>query len=202
MNFFCKLLVYRPILVLFVIFTFCFCCIFSTFLLKPLPDFSDPTLGFEARGTDISKKLTTWKNLIEETRPSGSLTVNPKELLQHKINKKHRKNKNRHEKKRLKYDQKMRKLKEYSTSKDTSYNIDILYNSEDKENDTLINGVVKHYEYGKNISFDEEKEKKIKDAKKKKWERFLKVDPPPLISTDFHSTDGYFCESPSKNHKK
>lgn len=33
--------------------------------------------GFEARGTDIAKKLTAWQNLVEETRPSGKLTSNP-----------------------------------------------------------------------------------------------------------------------------
>lgn len=184
-----QIIVKSPVLVIFVIFVFCLSCIITTLLLKSPPDFSDPTLGFEARGTEISNRLTTWQNLLEETRPSGSLIVNPKELLQHEFDKKHRKNKNRHEKKRLKFDEKMRKLKDYSTNK--SYNTDIVYNS----NDTLINN---HWAYGKNISYDEEKEKKIKEAKKKKWEGFLKNNPPPLTSTDFHSTDGYFCESPSE----
>lgn len=197
MNFFCKLLVFRPVLVLIVILIFCLSCIITTLLLKSPPDFSDPTLGFEARGTEISKRLTTWRNLLEETRPSGSLTVNPKELLQHEFDKKHRKNKNRHEKKRLKFDQKMRKLKEYSTNRNYNYNIDIVYNSDDNGNDTFIDDH-NHWEYGKNISYDEEKDKKMKESKKKKWEGFLKIEPPPLTSTDFHSTDGYFCESPSE----
>lgn len=197
MNFYSKLLVSRPEIVLFVIFIFCFSCILTTLLLKTPPDFSEPTLGFETRGTVISKRLTTWRNILEETRPSGSLIVNPKELLQHEFDKKkHRKNKGRHEKKKLKFDQKMRKLKDYSANK--SFNTDIVYNSDDSSgNDSLVEG--HHYEYGKNISYNEEKEKKIKEAKKKKWEGFLEIDPPPLTSTDFHSSDGYFCESPSKS---
>lgn len=196
MNFYCKLLVFRPLLVLLVIFVFCLACIITTLLLKSPPDFSDPTLGFEARGTEISKRLTTWRNLLEETRPSGSLIVNPKELQQHEFDKKHRKNKNRHEKKRLRYEAKMRKLKEYSTNK--SYNVDIVYNSDDAGNDTEVDEAHSHYEYGTNKSYDEAQENKIKEAKKKKWEGFLKIDPPPLTSTDFHSTDGYFCESPGE----
>lgn len=202
MNFYSKLLVYRPVFVLFVISVFCLSCIITALLLKSPPDFSDPTLGFEARGTEISKRLTTWRNLLEETRPSGSLIVNPKELQNHEFDKKHRKNKNRHQKKKLlvskeknKFDEKIRKLKEYSTNK--SYTTDIVYNFDDIENDTLIEGH-KHYEYGTNKSYDEEKENKVKEAKKKKWGGLMKIDPPPLTSTDFHSTDGYFCESPSK----
>jgi hypothetical protein len=195
MNFYSKLLVFRPVFVLFVISAFCLSCIIIALLLKSPPDFSDPTLGFEARGTEISKRLTTWRNLLEETRPSGSLIVNPKELQKHEFDKKHRKNKNRHQKKKLKFDEKMRKLKDYSTNK--SYTMDIVYNFDDIVNDTLIESH-NHYEYGTNKSYNEERENKIKEAKKKKWGGLMKVDPPPLTSTDFHSTDGYFCESPSK----
>lgn len=200
MNFYSKLLVSRPEVVLLVIFVFCFSCILTTLLLKAPPDFSDPTLAFETRGTEISKRLTTWRNILEETRPSGSLIVNPKELLQHEFDKKkHRKNRNRHEKKRLKFDQKMRKLKDFVTNK--SYNTEIVYNSDDASGNDSLQTEDHHYEYGKNISYDEEKEKKIKEAKKKKWEGFLKIEPPPLTSTDFHSTDGYFCESPSESNE-
>ncbi|CAG2063579.1 unnamed protein product, partial [Timema podura] len=33
--------------------------------------------GFEARGTVIAQRLTAWNNLLEATRPSGNLLVNP-----------------------------------------------------------------------------------------------------------------------------
>jgi hypothetical protein len=195
MIFYYKLLVFRPVLVLTVILIFSLSCILTAFLLKSPPDFSDPTLGFEARGTDISKRLTTWRNLLEETRPSGSLIVNPKELQQHEFNKKHRKNKTRHQKKKLKFDEKMKKLKDYATNR--SYNTDIVYNSDDAENNTIIDGHT-HWDYGTNKSYDEERENKIKEEINDKWSRFLKSYPPSLTSTDFHSTDGYFCESPSE----
>ncbi|KAG5669714.1 hypothetical protein PVAND_000009 [Polypedilum vanderplanki] len=200
MIFYYKLLVFRPVLVLSVILVFSLSCILTTILLKNPPDFSDPTLGFVTRGTEISMRLTTWKNLLEETRPSGILLVNPKELQQHEFDKKHRKNKARHQKKKLKFDEKMKKLKDYATNK--SYNTDIVYNLDDNENgnDTLTESHHTHWDYGTNKSYDEERENKIKEEKKKKWKGFLNLDPPPLTSTDFQSTNGYFCESPNKEY--
>lgn len=172
MIFYYKLLVFRPVLVLFVISVFSFSCILTALLLKSPPDFSDPTLGFEARGTDISKRLTTWRNLLEETRPSGSLIVNPKEIQQHEFDKKHRKNKSRHQKKKnkLKFDRKMRILKEFVTN-NKSFNIDISYNSEDTGNDSTLE-VHNHYDYGTNKSYDEETDMKLKEMKMKKWNKF------------------------------
>lgn len=197
MIFFYKLLVFRPVLVLFVISVFSLSCILTALLLKSPPDFSDPTLGFEARGTEISKKLTTWRNLLEETRPSGSLIVNPKEIQQHEFDMKHRKNKNRHQKKKLKFDKKMKILKEFATN-NKSFNVDIAYNSDDIGNDTILEEHSHHWDYGTNKSYDEETDRKNKEMKKKKWKEFSKLEPPPITSTDYHSTDGYFCESPSK----
>lgn len=197
MIFFYKLLVFRPVLVLFVISVFSLSCILTALLLKSPPDFSDPTLGFEARGTEISKKLTTWRNLLEETRPSGSLIVNPKEIQQHEFDMKHRKNKNRHQKKKLKFDKKMKILKEFATN-NKSFNVDIAYNSDDIGNDTILEEHSHHWDYGTNKSYDEETDRKNKEMKKKKWKEFSKLEPPPITSTDYHSSDGYFCESPSK----
>lgn len=198
MIFYVKLLVFRPVLVISVISILSLSCILTALLLKSPPDFSDPTLGFEARGTETSKKLTTWRNLLEETRPSGSLIVNPKEaILQHEFDRKHRKNKNRHQKKKLKFDKKMKLLKDFVTNNKT-FNVDIAYNSDDSGNDTTLEEH-NHWDYGTNKSYDEETEKRNKEMKKKKWKEFSKLEPPPITSTDFHSSDGYFCESPSKS---
>lgn len=196
MNFYYKLLVNRPVLVLFTISFLSFSFILSVFLCKSPPDFSDPTLGFEARGTEISKKQTTWRNLLEETRPSRSLIVNPKEIQQHDSFKKHRKNKNRHQKKKLQFDKKMKILKEFATT-NKSFNVDIAYNADDTGNNTTLEEH-NHWDYGTNKSYDEETDRKNKEMKKKKWKEFSNAVPPPITSTDFHSTDGYFCESPSK----
>jgi protein dispatched 1 len=200
MIYYYKLLVFRPVLVLIVISFFSLSCILTALFLKPPPDFSDPTLGFEARGTDISKKLTTWQNLLEETRPSGSLIVNPKEIQQHEFDMKHRKNKNRHQKKKLKFDKKMKILKEFATN-NKSFNIDIAYNSNSNEpgNETVLEEH-SHWDYGTNKSYDEATVKKNNERKREKWLKLNKTYPPAIMtSTDQGtSSDGYFCESPSK----
>ncbi|KAJ8665715.1 hypothetical protein QAD02_007377 [Eretmocerus hayati] len=53
--------------------------IIPTVFIRKLPDFSDPQLGFEARGTSLSQRLITWKNLVESSRPRGILIDNPLE---------------------------------------------------------------------------------------------------------------------------
>ena len=37
--------------------------------------------GFETRGTEISQRTVAWDNLMEESRPSGSLIIDPSELI-------------------------------------------------------------------------------------------------------------------------
>lgn len=198
MNSYYKLLVHRPSVILFVISVVSLSCILTALFIKPLPDFSDPTLGFEARGTEISKKITTWRNLLEETKPSGSLIVNPKEIQNHEYElKRPRKNKTRHQKKKIKFDKKMKIIKEYSSNK--SFNIDIAYNSnlDEPGNDTSLDEHT-HWDYGTNKSYNEDLEKKNNAIKRDKWLKLNKTNPPALTSTDYQSSDGYFCESPSE----
>lgn len=192
-----KLLVFRPFLFLFVISILSFSCILTALFIKPLPDFSDPTLGFEARGTEISKKITTWRNLLEETKSSGRLIVNPKEIQSHEFELKPRKNKARHQKKKLKFDKKMKIFKEFVSNK--SFNIDIAYNSnlDEPGNDTILEEH-SHYDYGTNKSYNEDLVKKNNALKREKWLQLNKTNPPTLTSTDYQSSDGYFCESPGK----
>ena len=72
---------HRPHLILLFIGTLCVACIVVSFT-KRLPDFSDPTLGFEARGTELGQRITAWHNLLDETSPSGGqLIANPYEYL-------------------------------------------------------------------------------------------------------------------------
>ncbi|XP_056645516.1 protein dispatched [Diorhabda sublineata] len=85
MNFgwFASILVHHPIIVLSAVAVFSGTCIIIPLTLKSvtLPSFKDPQLGFSTRGTKISNRLTTWKNLLKSTRPSGEYTTNPKEYL-------------------------------------------------------------------------------------------------------------------------
>ncbi|KRZ23089.1 Protein dispatched -like protein 1 [Trichinella pseudospiralis] len=56
--------------VLFVLITCMISCILAVLplVLAPLPDFSDPTIGFATRGTTISRRLDTWEKLRQEVR--------------------------------------------------------------------------------------------------------------------------------------
>ena len=110
------------------------------------------------------------------------------------MHKKRRKGKKKTEK--LKLDKKIKILKNFS-SNNKSFNIDIAYKAAFEEvNETAVGH--EHWDYGKNMTYDEEKENKRKKMKQDKWNVFIKVDPPPITSTDYQSSDGYFCESPSK----
>ncbi|XP_031628158.1 protein dispatched [Contarinia nasturtii] len=71
-----KLLALRPRWVASIVFILSSVCIFIALTFKELPDFTDPALGFESRGTPIASRLTAWHHLLEELRPSGTLTSN------------------------------------------------------------------------------------------------------------------------------
>ncbi|XP_059376528.1 protein dispatched homolog 2 isoform X3 [Carassius carassius] len=59
-----------------------FACSLAGILTGPLPDFSDPLLGFEPRGTDISIRLATWMRLQQNTGPGKSLSPFPWQLTE------------------------------------------------------------------------------------------------------------------------
>jgi len=46
--------------------------LFATLLLRPLPTFKNPLVGFEARDTVISSRLNAWKLLFDETSASAN----------------------------------------------------------------------------------------------------------------------------------
>ncbi|XP_017103744.2 protein dispatched [Drosophila bipectinata] len=80
MNWYYHVLARRPYLVLVSVAVYSIACIIVAFMLNKLPDFSDPTLGFETRGTKIGKRLTAWHNLLQETDHHGALFSNPSDL--------------------------------------------------------------------------------------------------------------------------
>ncbi|XP_052009048.1 protein dispatched homolog 2-like [Xyrauchen texanus] len=57
-----------------------FACSLAGILTGPLPDFSNPLLGFEPRGTEISIRLITWMRLQQNTGPGKSLSLVPWQL--------------------------------------------------------------------------------------------------------------------------
>lgn len=203
MHWYYKLLARRPHFVLVSVGIFSIACVVVALITKKLPDFDDPTLGFEARGTSIGKRWTAWRNLLEETSASGRLIANPKELydrsvaaegVEHK-RKKDRKKANNNSKKRNKSN-KMKMLKELTLNNRSSNGEVISF--EEYDNETFIS---RHdnWEYGRNMSFyAEETSNKTMEKKRAKWDTLRKLKPPPDLMEMHIPADGFFCESPNK----
>ncbi|KRY17713.1 Protein dispatched -like protein 1 [Trichinella patagoniensis] len=68
--------------VLFVLITCMISCVLAVLplVLAPLPDFSDPTIGFATRGTPISRRLDTWEKLRQEVENAGIFSRFPDSL--------------------------------------------------------------------------------------------------------------------------
>ncbi|XP_076619865.1 protein dispatched isoform X1 [Colletes latitarsis] len=76
---FSRVIAHHPYTVVMVILIFSSTCLIVPLAVKTFPDFSDPQLGFQARGTMLAQRLIAWKNLMETNKPRGQLTDNPLE---------------------------------------------------------------------------------------------------------------------------
>ncbi|XP_076292397.1 protein dispatched isoform X2 [Lasioglossum baleicum] len=74
-----RIIAHHPYTILFGILIFSSTCLIVPLTVKKFPDFSDPQLGFEARGTTLAQRLIAWQNLMETSKPGGQLTDNPLE---------------------------------------------------------------------------------------------------------------------------
>uniref|UniRef100_A0A0K8TSG4 Putative patched transmembrane receptor n=1 Tax=Tabanus bromius TaxID=304241 RepID=A0A0K8TSG4_TABBR len=79
MQWFYKLLTQRSCVIIAFLTILSSICILVALKTSKLPDFSDPSLGFEARGTWLGERITAWQNLLEELKPAGKLVDNPKD---------------------------------------------------------------------------------------------------------------------------
>ncbi|XP_043913885.1 protein dispatched homolog 1 [Protopterus annectens] len=66
-----------PIVVLGVCTVLIVVCALVGILVPELPDFSDPLLGFEPRGTEIGQRLVTWNNMVKNTGYKATLANYP-----------------------------------------------------------------------------------------------------------------------------
>uniref|UniRef100_A0A336L3V2 CSON002639 protein n=1 Tax=Culicoides sonorensis TaxID=179676 RepID=A0A336L3V2_CULSO len=201
MNWYYKFLANRPYLLVLSIGIFSFSCIITSYVCNKLPDFSDPTVGFEARGTVIGQRLTAWRNLLEESGISGLITVNPKELIIPRAVEKAKikalnKNKNstirvKKKKNKIKTEEKLSniRLNKIHFDEDAKF-------IEDLENSTYLN-FTNQWDYGKNLSFmTEEKNQNIVENKAK-WSDLRQSKPP---SQKINISNGYFCDSPRNEY--
>ncbi|XP_077005296.1 protein dispatched homolog 1 isoform X4 [Tamandua tetradactyla] len=66
-----------PVVVLGLCTVFIVVCALVGVLVPELPDFSDPLLGFEPRGTAIGQRLVTWNNMVKNTGYKATLANYP-----------------------------------------------------------------------------------------------------------------------------
>ncbi|XP_054900268.1 protein dispatched homolog 1 isoform X3 [Poeciliopsis prolifica] len=66
-----------PVVVLGVCTVLIVICALVGVLVPDLPDFSDPLLGFEPRGTAIGQRLVTWNNMVKNTGYKATLANYP-----------------------------------------------------------------------------------------------------------------------------
>ncbi|KOC67518.1 Protein dispatched [Habropoda laboriosa] len=76
---FSRVIAHHPCTILMAILIFSSTCLIVPLAVKKFPDFSDPQLGFEARGTILAQRLIAWQNLLEANKPKGQLIDNPLE---------------------------------------------------------------------------------------------------------------------------
>ncbi|GAB6020682.1 hypothetical protein CHUAL_003351 [Chamberlinius hualienensis] len=79
MNCYARLLARYPHVVIAAVTILASTCIVIFLTMKKLPNFQDPQMGFEPRGTVLAQRESAWNNLMEATKSSGPLTTNPSE---------------------------------------------------------------------------------------------------------------------------
>ncbi|XP_067619629.1 protein dispatched isoform X2 [Eurosta solidaginis] len=216
MHWYYNFLVRRPYLMVLAVAVLCTACITVSLTMNAAPDFSDPTLGFETRGTLLGKRLTAWNNLLHETSPTGSLVTDPSDyyntIKHHYANKKRKhqlhnrahKRKNRkkpkfpkhhHKDKDLFLSRTVLLLKNNITSQKTT-DIDLLPTQWNEHANRSEN-----FEYGRNTtSIDEDYHRQKVQTKKSTWSILKQSPSPPEWSVDGTHTEGFFCDSPSKDY--
>ncbi|CAG4941356.1 unnamed protein product [Parnassius apollo] len=132
-----------------------------------IPSFSDPIIGFETRGTTLAHRFIAWENLIDETRPSKRLAVNPKDIDDQK-----RMNRTYH-KRIIQNKKKTRnerpKSKERSKKKKPIYNKTGFEKTSDVSSTNFsVNGHV-HWGFGKNVSYEDVNVEILKNHTRKQW---------------------------------
>lgn len=82
-SWFPRIIAHHPYIIILVVFIFSSLCLILPFTTEKIPDFSDPQMGFEARGTVLAQRLTAWNHLVEATKARGELTDNPLEYQEY-----------------------------------------------------------------------------------------------------------------------
>lgn len=85
MSCYARLLAHHPHVVIAAVTMVAGTCIIISLSTTRFPNFQDPQMGFEPRGTVLAQRETAWNNLMEETKPSGQLTTDPNDDQQRRM---------------------------------------------------------------------------------------------------------------------
>ncbi|XP_026490147.1 protein dispatched [Vanessa tameamea] len=164
-----RFIVRHSYLTLFIIIVICTLLTVVPLVCHNLPSFSEPIIGFETRGTNLADRFIAWENLIDETRPSRRLAVNPKDIEdQIRMNQTYH-NKIRKDKSRS--GRKHPKKQHHKRKKNNNTFATTLYRS--PELNTTIDHV--HWSYGKNVSIEDENAVFLKNHTRKQWKSLKKL---------------------------
>lgn len=131
-----------------------------------LPSFSDPIVGFETRGTTLAHRFIAWENLIDETRPSKCLAVNPKEIEdQIRMNQTYH-NRTQQDRPRSGHG---RRNKGKNKKKKQHHNNTAYEKTWSNTSDLNISSSHVHWGYGRNVSFEDDNKVFIKDHTRRQW---------------------------------
>ncbi|KAJ8731805.1 hypothetical protein PYW08_014535 [Mythimna loreyi] len=162
-----------------------------------LPSFADPIVGFETRGTTLAHRFIAWENLIDETRPSKRLAVNPKEIedqirMNQTYNNRTRLDKPRSGRGRAK-NKGRNKKKKVDNNNDTNFE-KIWPSSEPNISNTHV-----HWGFGKNKTFEDENTVFLKDHTRKQWVSIKEMQRKPDQPINHNYASGT-CGPPISNY--
>ncbi|XP_002125616.2 protein dispatched homolog 1-like [Ciona intestinalis] len=101
-GWYCWLLSEYPALIIFLCVCLSSTLLVVTIVYGELPDFSDPAKGFEVRGTELSDRLVTWENMLNQTGYNSTLSNYPYVYLKRKALMEKARKKNKRKKKKKK----------------------------------------------------------------------------------------------------
>lgn len=154
----------------------------------------------------MAERLVSWRNLNQETRPSGSLAVNPKDILDEV---RYRKSKNRSnfkpktrngKKKQKDVQAKIKKIKHIKNPA----NINKILYTESPVNVSKLDGNYtdehEHWGYVKNLTYlSQENVGERTEYTRNQWVSLKNLELPSSYTEHHHlSSDGFFCGVPRK----
>lgn len=192
---YCLFIIHHSFLLLFTVSLISTVLTVIPLVLRELPSFADPTAGFETRGTFLANRFIAWENLIDETRPSKRLAVNPKDIedqirfnstLYNKTVKVRFGGKTKHNGK---------KGHKKKGRQNTTYGEMVL---ESPEATTITQGQV-HWGYGKNVTIENENATLLNNYSREQWNILKKMERKLDIPIHHNYASGQ-CGSPVNSY--